>query len=149
MFQIELELDKESEKWMTELPHEFRKAMIRGVKQGILFAEAQSKKSFGKSGNLKVRSGHLRRSIKSTIKERHKEIVGTLSNNVIYAGIHEYGGVIKPKKGKYLTFKVGDRWVKVTSVKIPARPFIRPAIEDNLTKIVNIIEDVITREMNK
>lgn len=48
-----------------------------------------------------------------------------VGSNVKYARIHQLGGVIKPKKGKYLKFKGKkgkDMFVK--QVKIPARPFI-------------------------
>jgi hypothetical protein len=34
-----------------------------------------------------------------------------------------YGMHITPKKGRYLRFKMGDKWIKATSVTIPARSF--------------------------
>jgi hypothetical protein len=50
--------------------------------------------------------------------------------NVFYARFVEGGADIKAKKGKYLTFKINDRWVKVSSVKIRPRPFMVPVMED-------------------
>jgi len=149
MFGIQLFTTKKTKKHIKESSNEFRKALMKGMKKAILFAEGEAKKSFGKPGNLKVGTGHLRRSIQSKVKDRIKVIVLSLSSNVIYAGIHEYGGVIKAKKGPYLTFKIGDRWVKVASVTMPARPFLEPAIEDNLDKMANIITSTVSKEMNE
>ncbi len=48
--------------------------------------------------------------------------VGT---NQIYAAIHQLGGTIKAKNGKYLKFKGGDGgFAMKASVTIPARPFL-------------------------
>jgi phage gpG-like protein len=112
---------------------EFRAGMLKGLKKSMIFAEGEAKKSFGRPGNLKSRSGHLRRSIKSTTKETSTGAEGILSNNVIYAAIHEYGGMA----GKGLRSK------------IPARPFLRPAIEDNTIKISRIIKTEIMKEVKR
>lgn len=111
----------------------FRRGLLSGVKKGMLFAEGSAKKSFGRPGNLKVRSGHLRKSIKSGATETNDVVTGTLSNNVIYAAIHEFGGMA----GKGLR------------TKIPARPFLAPAIKDNLVAINRIIQKEIRKEVNK
>jgi hypothetical protein len=50
--------------------------------------------------------------------------------NVHYARFVEKGGDIKPKKGKYLTFKINGEWKKVSSVRVRPRPFMTPAFED-------------------
>lgn len=47
--------------------------------------------------------------------------VGT---NVKYGPIHQFGGVIRPKRNKYLKFKLGSSWRVVKKVTIPARPFL-------------------------
>lgn len=39
----------------------------------------------------------------------------------------EHGGKILPKKKKYLTFKVGGKWVKVKEVNIQPHNFFHPA----------------------
>jgi phage gpG-like protein len=56
-----------------------------------------------------------------------------VSNPMIYAAIHQFGGVIKPKSGKFLVFTTADgHTVFVRSVKIPARPFF-PVLDGKLT----------------
>ena len=133
---------------LDDYPRDFREALVKGVRKATYFAEAQAKKSFGKSGHLKSRSGHLRRSIKSRVKEMSKNIIGELSSDVIYAAIHEYGGIIRAKNAPYLKFKIGNRWVQVKKVFIPPRPYLRPAFEDNLRKMETIITDTVAKELN-
>lgn len=51
---------------------------------------------------------------------------------VVYARIHEYGGVIKAKNAPYMVFQTSDgAWHSVKSVKIPARPYLRPAFDEH------------------
>ena len=99
---------------------------------------------------LGVKTGNLRASIAASPTERAgKDYITRIGTNVIYAPIHEYGGVIRAKAGGYLAFQienvrttskrtggplkhyaVDSNWVRVKQVTIPARPFMRPAIED-------------------
>ncbi|MCS7069092.1 MAG: phage virion morphogenesis protein [Meiothermus ruber] len=75
-------------------------------------------------------TGRLRRSFTYRANDRGF-IVGT---NVRYAAIHQYGGVIRPKRAKYLRFRLAGgsgkrkggrgRWVQTERVVIPARPFV-------------------------
>ena len=51
------------------------------------------------------------------------------SKDVRYALIHELGGRIVPVRGKFLKFRVDGNFVSVTSVTIPARPYLRPAAD--------------------
>ncbi|EQA07874.1 phage virion morphogenesis protein [Glaesserella parasuis] len=79
-------------------------------------------------------SGNLKGSIQQ-VSDNDKAIVGT---NEAYAAIHQFGGVITPKKGKYLVFKIGDRWVMTDKVEIPARPFLMLTPQDD----EDILQDV-------
>lgn len=75
-------------------------------------------------------TGRLRRSFTYSANPRGF-IVGT---NVQYAAIHQYGGTIRPKRAKYLRFRLAGgsgrrksgrgHWVQTEQVAIPARPFI-------------------------
>lgn len=53
-----------------------------------------------------------------------------VGSNVVYALIHQMGGTIVPKKGKYLKFKVGGKWVNAKQVTIKARPYLGVSKED-------------------
>jgi len=60
--------------------------------------------------------------------------------NVIYAGIHHFGGVIKPKTKKSLTFKgANGKWTNAKAVTIPPRPFLGLS-ESNKTDIAEIVD---------
>jgi phage virion morphogenesis protein len=53
--------------------------------------------------------------------------VGT---NMIYAAIHQFGGVIKAKNGKGLSFEIGGERIVVQSVTMPKRAFLGVSAED-------------------
>jgi len=148
MLDIRIRTTAETERMLVELPKDWRNALVKGVRNATLFAEGKAKGSFGKHGNLKVGTGLLRRSIRSRVRERYNDIIGELSSNVIYAGIHEYGGTITAIKKPYLRFTVGGRWVQVKSVRMPARPFLYPAIADNIAAINDIITNTIGEELD-
>ena len=66
-----------------------------------------------------------------TVKPESDRVV-VIGTNVKYAPMHEYGGVVKAKNGKWLTFQTRDgSWHRVASVHIPARPFVRPAVDEH------------------
>lgn len=51
-------------------------------------------------------------------------------NSPVYAAIHEYGGKIKPKKGRYLVFQTPDgSWHSVEEVTIREKRYARDAME--------------------
>lgn len=61
-------------------------------------------------------------------------------SNLIYARIHNEGGVIKPKTAAALVFSMGGQTFKVKSVTIPKRQFLGISDSDMQT-ILAIIED--------
>ena len=62
---------------------------------------------------------------------------------VIYAKIHEFGGVITPRGKKNLAFQVDGQWVFTKKVTIPARPYLRPAVDNHLGEIKDAIADAL------
>ena len=124
MFQMRFNLDPKSVKKMNKLDDEIKDGLLKGVRNAMTFVEASSKKRFGTAGNLKVKTGRLRSSINTKVQQFGSNIIGSIGSNVVYASIHELG-----------------------SSRIPARPFLAPAIEDNLNTISNLIMDSIMREV--
>lgn len=49
--------------------------------------------------------------------------VGT-DGQIIYAKIHQFGGVIRPRTAKTLRFFIGNRMILASKVIIPARPYM-------------------------
>jgi phage gpG-like protein len=90
---------------------------------------------------LKVRTGTLRRSIDQAVTDEGANVVGTVSTNVKYARVHEYGfkGVVtvreslrtirqafgRPIDAKQITVRAHSR-----KMDLPERSFLRSALAD-------------------
>lgn len=85
------------------------------------------------AGQTLVDTGRLRDSITHRVAGDGVEI-GT---NVVYAATHQLGADIRAVNAPYLAFKLGDRFVRVREVKIPARPFlgVDQADEDDIVAL--------------
>lgn len=78
--------------------------MFRGLRKGAMRVERAAK------ANAPVDRGMLRASIH---REEHEEAkVIYIGPSVIYGRIQELGGVIRPKKGQWLTFQVGVKGLR-------------------------------------
>lgn len=76
---------------------------------------------------LKVRNGQPLRDTgrlyaSITMKREEREVV--VGTNVQYARVHQFGAVIRPKRGKFLRFPAGDGFAFARQVTVPARPFM-------------------------
>jgi len=149
MFNIKIDVDKNDLMQLQKFPAEFKKGLLKGVRDSMFFVEAAVKTRFGRPGELGVRTGNLRRSIQSGMKGMTDSIVGWIGSNVVYAKIHELGGVIRPRTKKYLRFQIEGQWKTVKEVIIPARPFLEPSINENIEKIKSIIRSSIIREVGE
>ena len=58
-----------------------------------------------------------------------------------YARIHEFGGTILPTGGEYLHFLGRRGWARVRQVNIPARPYLRPALEEGAEALPDMLHD--------
>lgn len=89
-------------------------------------AWAPSARAREQAGQTLVDTGRLRDSITHRVAGDGVE-VGT---NVIYAATHQLGAEIQARNAPYLAFKIGDRFVRVRKVSIPARPFLGVDADD-------------------
>jgi len=121
-----------------------KRGVLKGVKKGMVLFQKEAKK-FSGSNQLRIRTGALRDSIDYTVVDSSDMVIGTLGSDKLYAAIHEYGGTIAARNAKHLVFKTPDGWRKVSSVNIPPRPFLRPAIENNKNEVARIINDEILK----
>lgn len=71
-------------------------------------------------------SGALARSIDYLVSGE-TAIVGS---GLVYAGVHQHGGTIKPKKAKRLVFRMGNKTIFARKVTIPARPYLGLSAEN-------------------
>ena len=72
-----------------------------------------------KQGRTLFESGTLKENTRVKADKRG----AFLRNDTLYGPIHQFGGVIKPKKGSHLTFQINGAWVSVPQVVIPKRQF--------------------------
>ena len=144
-FEFEIRTTKKTEKFLKEFPKIVRRALIAGTKNAMLFAESKAKKSFGRSDTPGVKTGRLRRSIRNQVRDRGNLIVGSIGSDLIYARVQERGATIRARNAPYLKFQIGSRWVTVASVTIPKREYLRPAIEDNLRRLGDIIQETVEK----
>ncbi len=60
--------------------------------------------------------------------------------HAVYAAIHEFGGLIRPIKAKTLKFIGKDgKWVYTKVVHMPARPYVRPALDEHGDEAMNVM----------
>ena len=55
---------------------------------------------------------------------------GWIRASAPYASLHEMGATVKPKLGKVLWLKIQGKTLPVESVTIPARPFLKPVVDE-------------------
>lgn len=74
--------------------------------------------------------------------------VGT---NLVYAAIHEYGGIIRAKNAPYLVFFYNGRWYRKKQVTIPQRTYLRPSINElfKTNQYHRIAELTLNQELKK
>jgi len=115
--------------------------LMDAAKAGGFVVEGHAKINASKGGteHLNIRTGALVNSItvdegKQT-KTRAEVGIGT---NIIYARIHELGGMIKKAFG-----------IAGITVHMPARPYLRPALDENENDIRGAVEAEIWRNLNK
>lgn len=92
-------------------------------------------------GGQTLRDTGLLQSSVTFMADRRGLDFGVIGSNLKYARIHQYGGVIRPKKGRALTFTLADgSYVQVKKVVIPARPYIGVSTEDEADLVALTIE---------
>ncbi|MTI82586.1 MAG: hypothetical protein FH756_01545 [Firmicutes bacterium] len=108
--------------------------MEAAVKSGALVVQNDAKQ------RAPYKTGTLRRSIHIETEEKSQDkVTVAVGTDVEYAAIHEFGGVIQPKNANKLHFKIDGKDIFADKVHIPARPYLRPALDEN--------EDGIMREI--
>ena len=125
MYDIQIRTTKSSKDMLRKFPEDTRRALISAMTKASLFLEAETKKTFGRAGYPKVRTGHLRRSIYSKAIERASNVIGIIGTEVIYGRFLEEG-----------------------TKRMKARPFLRPTVERNEDKLAVMINNHILKELN-
>lgn len=95
-------------------------------------------------GKLRVRTGTLRRSIVVDRSRLPREVsVGT---GLRYADTHELGATIRARRSALLRWRTPEgQWRSARSVRIPARPFLEPALDDESRRFATLLTDQLRR----
>lgn len=67
-----------------------------------------------------------------------------VGSGLVYAGIHQHGGTIKPVNAEKLAFSVAGNFVMTDEVEMPARPYVGISSE-NAQEIELFAEDFLVR----
>ena len=62
--------------------------------------------------------------LNDSIEGRGDASTASWGSNLVYARIHQLGGVIRPRRRRRLRFELGNRTVFARQVTIPPRPYI-------------------------
>jgi phage gpG-like protein len=98
----------------------------------------------GKYG-IKTKSGRLRGSMETAITGTGLNLKGFVGTNLIYAAIHEFGGVITAKRAPYLVFQVAGNWVRTKTVKIKRKEYMKRTLVAEKGKILRIMAQELLR----
>ena len=124
--------DKEVMRRLETMNDRIRMSLRRAIEKEAIFETGYVKKNKLSGQVLNVRTGTLRRSINYRIESGDKFVTAKIGTNVIYAAIHEYGGVIHHyARSSTKTHKTSNGW----DVKMPMRSFMRSTLRDNRDRI--------------
>lgn len=109
--------------------------------------ETAIKQNIRVRSGLKVRSGSLLNSVQKEVLINGNQVTGKIGpENVIYAATHEYGATI-PARRIEPRFTKALRWMgtdgkfwfskghDLPPAKIPARPYLQPALDEKIEEI--------------
>jgi phage gpG-like protein len=155
IFNITLVGDRELAEAFRRLPAVVIDFIAKAMKRQTLALQRHIVEDYLSGQVLHVRSGALRRSIFETVDTSGPVVTGQVfsSGDVKYAAIHEFGGTIHHPGGTaYFIDKDGGLAVFVSNqnplaatlprtapheIPIPARPYMRPALEDRRQAIID------------
>lgn len=114
---------------LARVSKEARKAIMRGVSKAAQLVVGTAKRNVREKLNTTGEAkGNLSRSVSMDLEDRNlRALVGP--RRVVYAAIHEFGGII--------------RFQHRGSVTIPARPYLHPALVANEANIEQAIGDAV------
>lgn len=159
MFRVAFNVKKGTIERLRKKPEEMRAALIPAMKKCMAVAEATAKTKYlsgPRPRRLDRVTGRLRGSIATGVDTSGAEIKGIIGTNVVYARIHELGfkGTVSVRSH---TRRVTSRNIKEAAsgaafvrahqrrMNIRSRPFLRPALEDNMGRFKRIFSDALVK----
>jgi HK97 gp10 family phage protein len=122
-----------------------KETMLSGIEEGAQVIKSYAQDN-ARNQFTKHPTGHL---VNSIDVRRNGKVIEVGSFGVIYNKIQEFGGVIKARTAKALHFQVDGQWFMKKSVVIPARPYLRPAVDNHMPEIKDAISDALRGLLQK
>lgn len=110
-----------------------RRRILSGIGTAV---KNQVKKNY--KSLLNKNSGSLYKSLNSKVIKSGKAVIVSPSaekNKVRYGYVLAKGSVIKPKNKDFLTFRIGDKWIRKHQVTIPERNWVESPAKQYLSSI--------------
>lgn len=108
--------------------------LVTAAKAGGLIVQNAAKEKSPKRTRTLSRSIHM-----EVVESSRYKVEIAIGTDVAYAAIHEFGGVITPKQAKVLAFEIGGELIFAKRVTILARPYLRPAMDENVQAVADQI----------
>jgi phage gpG-like protein len=127
-------------KWNgSKVTARMREAQIEGVNATMAACVQHAKRKHTWKNRTAILEGGI--DIADYAAPHSSGVKGTWGvRDVVYARIHELGGTIRPKTAKALRFLLDDgTFAVVSQVTIPARPYLRPAADEQYPKLADRI----------
>lgn len=138
-------------KKFRRLDHEMQKQILKdAIDEGAMVVETHGKLNAMDVLNKRP-TGTLANSITHENTEEKPAVwKSEIGPTVVYGAIHEFGGIIKPRTAKVLHWvdENGDHHF-AKAVHIPARPYMRPALENNIDQVLRSIQGRIEIDLNR
>lgn len=149
MLTFKLDIDSKSfEKRLGSLKNKMPMISRRMMSKVATNIRRDSRNKNLKGQVLNKKSGDLYKNISYKSKDNWTTYITASAR---YAAVHEFGGVINAKEGKYLTFMIADRFIKTKSVKIPKREFLGNIVREYQTsnKTTQLMEEEFEKQIQK
>ena len=128
------EFQRNMSKVATKLPG----GIYTGVRNACLLVEVRAKTHHLAGATLKARTHRFQQSVKTIVRRIGTQVSGLVGSPVVYAAIHEFGGIIKPKNAKYLVFQINGKWIRTKKVTMPKREWLSKSLDDVRPQIERI-----------
>jgi len=104
--------------------------IYEAVRDSCLKVETRAKTYHLAGHTLRTGTHRLQQSVKTKVTRSGSTVSGRVGSPVVYAAIHEFGGIIKPKKAKYLVFQIDGTWIRTKKVTMPKREWLSKSLKD-------------------
>jgi HK97 gp10 family phage protein len=79
----------------------------------------------------------------------NERVTVAIGPTVVYGAIQEFGGIIRPVLKKFLRFVIDGQEIFSKMVQLPARPYLRPAVDEHEAEIVQAIEHQLEKAISE